>query len=102
MAPPPPPYGPEIFFRDERDETLAEIGQFLQKVSSSLAKSGKVTLQSGMGEKHIVQPPDQCTFIVAYERMPRGELSLKLELKWMGGSGPAPMKAGPVVVVDEP
>jgi hypothetical protein len=31
---------------------------------------------------HIVRPPDPCGFRLHYERTPRGDLVLKLELVW--------------------
>ncbi len=79
-SPPEPPNGHpryEFFESQERTMTLKEIGERLEKIGSLLSERGDFKLGGTQ-----VSPPDPCPFILRFERMPRGELSLKLELKW--------------------
>lgn len=62
---------------EEKTRSLKDVGDRLQKIGSLLVQKGYFTL--GGTE---IKPPDPCEFILRYERMPRGELSLKIELLW--------------------
>jgi len=76
--PPPPPHAHAQFIKaEETERELADIGARLQKIGQALADRGEVTLDSV-----TVKPIDPCTYIIRYERMPAGELSLKMELVW--------------------
>lgn len=78
--PPPPPHhhGPhEWLINDERVRPLAEIASRLQQMGQLLQERGSIKL--GGNE---ITPTDPALFITRYERMPKGELSLKLELMW--------------------
>jgi len=78
MSPiPPHHHNPEIFFNDEQERSLAEIGEILQQMGSFLNEKGNLKLD---GVK--VAPSDPCEFIIRYERAPKGELKFKLELSW--------------------
>ena len=61
----------------EEERSLADIAQTLSAVASHLAADGQVILNGT-----IVAPNDPCEFMVRYERLPRGEFKLKLELTW--------------------
>ena len=73
-----PPRGPpEWYVNDERERSLREIGERLQRIGQALAERGHVKLN-----EYSVKPPARCLFILRYERMHRSDLSLKLELLW--------------------
>jgi hypothetical protein len=74
-----PPKHPEEhrFVNNERKLSLKDIGEQLQQIGTRLAEKGRFKLN-----KTEVAPPDPCELKLRYERMPRGELSLKIELKW--------------------
>lgn len=67
---------------DEKERSLSDIGDRLQKIGKLIAERN---LRLGA---HQIAPPEECLFIIRYERMPEGELSLKLELKWYEGERP--------------
>ncbi|MHA1330871.1 MAG: amphi-Trp domain-containing protein [Candidatus Hodarchaeales archaeon] len=71
----PPHHG--WFENEEKTRPLKDIGERLVKIGNLLVKNGKFTLG-----KSRITPPKKCEFIIRYERMPDGKLSLKLELKW--------------------
>lgn len=62
---------------EEKTRNLEEIGERLQRIGTLLSEKGQFKLG-----KSRIAPPPECVFIIRYERMPRGELSLKLELQW--------------------
>jgi len=76
-APQPPHARAQFIKAEERERGLADIGARLQKIGEGLGDRGEVTLDSV-----VVKPTDPCTYIMRYERMPAGELSLKMELLW--------------------
>lgn len=83
--PPHPPHAYAQFIKDEEIERdLGDIGARLQKIGQALADRGEVTL-----DDVTVKPADPCTYIMRYERMPAGELSLKIELLWWEGGSQA-------------
>jgi hypothetical protein len=67
----------EWFVNEERIRSLKDIGNLLEKIGKLLSDRGSVKL-----DKYDIKPPESCYFIMRYERMPAGELSLKLELMW--------------------
>lgn len=76
--PPRPPHGPhQWIINEEKTRSLSEIGERLQTIGRLLSERGYLKL-----DVHEVKPTDPCFSIIRYERMPRGELSLKLELMW--------------------
>lgn len=72
-----PHHHPEWFENEEKVRTLAEIGQRLRTIGDRLAEAGTVKI----GDSRIT-PADECIFLIRYERKPRGELALKLEIEW--------------------
>lgn len=68
---------PEWMINDERERDVKDAGGVLERIGGKLRENGEVTI-SGVR----VAPGTQCWTVVRFERMPRGELSLKLELKW--------------------
>jgi hypothetical protein len=76
-SPPPPRQKHEWLVNVEADRPLHEIAQTLETVASKLRTDGSVKL-NGVA----VTPPDPCEFMVRYERLPHGEMKLKLELTW--------------------
>lgn len=81
--PPPPPHDPrppEWLINDEKQRPLADVAQRLQKIGALLQERGAVRL----GDIEV-RPMDTVFFVTRYERMPRGELKLKLELTWGEG-----------------
>ena len=76
--PPPPIGGPhEWIVNEEKMRSLQEAGERLQQIGRLISERGYVSLDG-----NDVKPADPCLSITRYERMPRGELSLKLELLW--------------------
>lgn len=73
--PPHPPH--EWIQNEEKRRPITEIGERLQKIGSLLEKNGELKLGDSQ-----VKPNDPSYFIIRYERMPHGELSLKLEIRW--------------------
>lgn len=73
----PPPPGAEFFVHREGEERLKTIADWISQIGQALAAKGKVTL-----EGYEISPADPSEYRVVYERMPRGEMSLKIELKW--------------------
>ena len=73
-----------FYENNEEIRPIEEIGQRLQKIGSLLSERGNVKLGSSQ-----VKPTNPCLFIIRYERMPRGELSMKLELKWSDNQDPS-------------
>lgn len=98
---PPPPEPPnrhprhEFFESQERMMTLKEIGENLVKIGSLLSDRGSFRLGGTQ-----VSPPDPCPFIMRFERMPRGELSLKLELKWEDAQDVEPQVADQPLTIE--
>ena len=84
---PPLHHPPEWIEAEEKFRPVKEIGERLAKIGNLLLERGDIRL--GGSE---VRPSDPCRFLLRYERMPRGELSLKLELIWddsqRGGASP--------------
>jgi len=62
---------------NEKVRTIQEIGERIQKIGTLLKEKGEIKL-----DDVEISPPPSCNFILRYERMPRGELSLKIELIW--------------------
>ncbi len=77
MPPPGPRHHHGWLENEEKVRSLQEIGERLAKIGTLLMERGNFRL--GTTE---VRPPGQCMFTVRLERMPRGELSLKLEMMW--------------------
>lgn len=61
----------------EREQTVAAFGDMLEKIARKLQEKGSVTIQG-----HEIRPPQECLTVVRYERAPRGEIRLKIELEW--------------------
>lgn len=77
---------PEWMLNDERDDrSIADFGKVLEKIGGRLAESGEVKISS-----HEISPPEYCWTTIRFERKPRGELSLKLELSWDPGEDQEP------------
>ena len=82
MSPKPPHEGPphhdhEWIVNDTKERSLQQIGEKLEKIGKLLKERGAVQLGN-----NTVEPTDPCVFLMRYERLPEGELSLKLELEW--------------------
>ncbi len=78
-GPPPPPHhhGEYMINVEKEDYPLVDIGEQIQQIGVALKERGDVKIN-----EKIVKPPGNCMFILRYERMPLGELSLKIELIW--------------------
>lgn len=76
--PPKHHHGPHIQYEGEaRERSLAQISERLRKIGDLLGSQGFLKLN-----QTTVKPTDPCMLIVKYERLARGELSLKIELLW--------------------
>lgn len=60
---------------------LSDIAARIQKIGKILQDSGFLTLKSGDKEVEV-RPPNPCDWLLRYEKLPRGELKLKIELEW--------------------
>ena len=58
-------------------KTIKEIGEKLTLIGNKLAQNGFIKLG-----KSTIKPNDPSLFVIRYERMPHGELCLKLEVRW--------------------
>lgn len=72
---------PEWYEVEEKEKTLNEIGERLVKIGDLLKSKGGFKLGNSQ-----IRPSDPSFFILRYERMPRGELSIKIEIIWEEGS----------------
>lgn len=68
---------PEWIQNEEKMRSLQDIGERLQKIGDLLSQKGNFKLGTTQ-----ITPSNPSLFIMRYERMPKGELSLKLEMKW--------------------
>lgn len=62
---------------EEMERSIKEIGQRIQKIGNLISKKGELKLNQS-----IVKPSDPSKLIVRYERLPHGELCLKIEIVW--------------------
>lgn len=85
---PHPHHHPEWMENEEKDRTTKEIGDRLVKIGQVLLEKGEFKLG-----RSLVKPDNPSLFIIRFERMPRGELSLKLELKWPDSGHPSRFEA---------
>lgn len=74
---PPHHHDHEWMYNVEKEEKLDIIGSTIEKIGKFISERGNVKLG-----KITVQPPKVCYFVVRYERMPEGELKLRIELEW--------------------
>ncbi len=81
------PHHPHLALRhkwmvnSEQTNELADIGEQLIKIGQALKENGELTINDVN-----IAPQSQPLFIVRYERLPRGELKLKLEIEWEDGA----------------
>jgi len=71
----------------EQTLELKEIGEQLIKIGQALKENGELTIN----DVNIV-PEQQPHFTVRYERLPRGDLKLKLEIEWEDGTDASDQK----------
>ncbi len=77
------PHHPHLALRhkwivnSEQTHDLDAIGEQLVKIGQALIDNGELTLNDVN-----IAPQQQPLFTVRYERLPRGELKLKLEIEW--------------------
>jgi hypothetical protein len=75
---PPPVEGHKWLVNWENEATpLSQVAARLQELADALSDCGKVEIGDS-----LLEPSDPCVFVLRYEQMPRGELSLKIELRW--------------------
>ncbi len=81
------PHHPHLALRhkwmvnSEQTNELADIAEQLIKIGQALKENGELTINDVN-----IAPQSQPLFIVRYERLPRGELKLKLEIEWEDGT----------------
>lgn len=75
------PVGPQFFVHMNRDMDLGQISQRIQTIAEQLQQNKGFVLEQ-QGKVYEVRPSDPCSFKMVYELMPKGELSVKIELKW--------------------
>ena len=73
---------PEWIESEEKTRSLQDIGSRLVKIGELLLDKGSLKL----GQTDV-RPADPSRFMLRYERMPHGELSLKLEVLWDDAQG---------------
>lgn len=81
-----PHYGSYVNFEQEVDLDAA-----IDAISQTLAllkkdRELKVTQHS---QQHVARPAAQVTYVFKFETLPRGELALKFEIKWLPGGADA-------------
>jgi len=62
---------------EEKERTVKDIGQRLVTIGQKLVEKGEFKLGNS-----LLKPSNPSWFVMRYERLPKGELSLKLEIKW--------------------
>ena len=70
---------------NEVETTLPAALEEIDNVLSLLKEHGKITITQG-GKDQVVEPSEHVTYIFRYERLPKGELAVKIELKWLPGT----------------
>jgi len=71
----------------EQTLELKDIGEQLIKIGQALKEKGELTIN----DVNII-PEQQPHFTVRYERLPRGDLKLKLEIEWEDGTDASDQK----------
>lgn len=83
----PPPARPhhEWLVNEERERSVTDIADRLIMIGQRLKETGAVNL-----DNVEVRPDDPSRFVIRFERLPRGELKLHLEIEWspIWGAGP--------------
>lgn len=74
---PPHHHDHEWMYNVEKEEDLNRIGSTIEKIGKLISERGYVKLGNV-----TIKPPKVCYFVLRYERMPEGELKLKIELEW--------------------
>lgn len=86
---PPKPRRPghdhEWYVNDERRRSLADIGERLAQIGGRLKDSGSVKLDGVE-----IRPSAEPWCVIRYERMPHGELKLKIDIEWVDGDSGEP------------
>jgi hypothetical protein len=85
----------------EEEVTLSEAITNATGMFELLKKHGKFKISQGK-DKITVEPPKRLTYICRYERLPRGEYALKLELKWDPGAEHEPPSSGGAFKIEAP
>lgn len=75
------PHGPEIIFSSELEKPIKEAATDIEKIAKRLIENGRVTISG-----NTISPAESCLLVVAYERKPKGEYCLKIELEWITGT----------------
>jgi hypothetical protein len=89
--PPPPPHHNHAWMvNEEREWVLSELAGIIELVGSKLKENGYVKLND-----YEVRPPSIIDGMVRYERMPHGDLKLKIEMTWVDGVDPGQEEEGP-------
>ncbi|MCW3835029.1 amphi-Trp domain-containing protein [Sphingomonas canadensis] len=86
----PPPHG--WLANQEVDTTKSAALEELSNVVALLKQHGKIKITQG-AEEHVVEPGEQLTYTFRYERLPKGEFAIKVELKWLPGTNDSPIAA---------
>lgn len=92
MTPPRPPHRPPGWYENEEGpRALRAIGERITKIGQKLKDEGRLKIGD-----HEIQPPDEAYWVLRFERLPHGELALKMELQWEDGGSqpPAPGPSG--------
>jgi hypothetical protein len=71
------PHHHEWLENEERKRSLSDIASRLEKIAKLLAEKGEFKLGNNQ-----IKPSDPSILVLRYERMPKGELSFKIEIKW--------------------
>lgn len=69
---------PRWIVNDERIRRLGEAGAILVKIGELLSSQGRVQFDGTE-----ITPSAEPVMVIRYERTPKGELCLKLELRWV-------------------
>lgn len=83
----PPPHG--WLANQEIDTTKSAAFDELASVVALFQQHGKIKITQG-AEEHIVEPGEHLTYTFRYERLPKGEFAVKIELKWWPGTNEIP------------
>ena len=79
---------------EKEDQKLREFGATLSQIGQRLCEAGKVRIQDT-----DISPAAICRTVIRYERAPRGEMKLHIEVEWECENGAiAPTEPGPIKI----
>lgn len=83
----PPEHGHHVHFEQEMDLTSA-IDTIAETIAL-LKKDGELKVTQH-GQQHVAKPTGNVAYVFEFKSLPKGDLALKFEVKWMPGAADTP------------